>query len=240
MENNWQQTRVRESNRTSISQTGTISTTFIGPKRDPRIVPYEAPAQVPKYLANMGGYRHSFPAKSDCQTLGFGPSKKWKYYDRNSISAYNKLTPYSRDTKTSAICSEHRKLRTLQNLSKSDEGKWVCMSGSECRVLLDVGSAICSIHGKRRSFQNLGKNDEGKWVCVNRSECKLLSGTDHITKMCVIHKKKRSFIHVIEQTPGVYVCHPRSKCHGKTPSQYSIFPDSCKQPVVYGPQPRPY
>lgn len=239
IEKNWQQTRVRESDRTIMSRNETISKTFIGPSCDPRKVQYQAPAQVPKWGANMGGQTYSFPASNDFQTVGFGPSKRRKYYDQNSIPAYNKLTPYSRNTRNSAVCSEHGKLRTLKNLSMNGKGEWVCMSGSECRALPNVGNEICSIHGKRRSFQNLGKNEEGKWVCVNGSECKLLSDTDHISKTCTIHGKKRSFIYLIEQSPGVYVCHPRSKCV-KTSSPCSIFPNLCKQPVIYGPQPRPY
>jgi len=76
-------------------------------------------------------------------------------------------------------CSTHGKKRTIKNLEKGEDGKWVCRSGSECRDAPVTSSesnsgetATCTLHGKTRTIANLGKNQNGEWVCLGSSLCK--------------------------------------------------------------------
>jgi len=77
-------------------------------------------------------------------------------------------------------CSVHNKERTLMNLSKNNEGKWVCNPGSECKTAntLALGEETCSIHNKVRTLPNLEKNKDGKWVCMMGARCKVQKKTD--------------------------------------------------------------
>lgn len=77
-------------------------------------------------------------------------------------------------------CSVHGKRRTIKNLEKNDEGKWVCCTGSECKTVTEAKksetdngeSAKCVLHGKTRTLSNLGKDQNGDWVCLGSSLCK--------------------------------------------------------------------
>jgi len=72
-------------------------------------------------------------------------------------------------------CSVHNKERTLMNLSKNDEGNWVCNPESQCKTesTLALGEETCSIHKKVRTLPNLEKNKDGEWVCVQGARCKV-------------------------------------------------------------------
>jgi len=77
-------------------------------------------------------------------------------------------------------CATHGKKRTLKNLSKNDDGEWVCKTGFECRDAsaktdseTNTGeTGTCVLHGKTRTVANLGKNHKGEWVCLGSSLCK--------------------------------------------------------------------
>lgn len=77
-------------------------------------------------------------------------------------------------------CSVHNKERTLMNLSKNDEGNWVCNPESQCKTAstLALGEETCSIHNKVRTLPNLKKNNNGKWVCVEGARCKVQKKND--------------------------------------------------------------
>jgi len=78
------------------------------------------------------------------------------------------------------MCSVHNKERTLMNLSKNDEGRWVCNPDSQCKTasMLALGEETCSIHNKVRTLPNLEKNRDGKWICIEGARCKVQKKKD--------------------------------------------------------------
>jgi len=82
------------------------------------------------------------------------------------------------------MCSIHARLRTMMNVTKNDEGEWICNKGSKCqigsgnslRVRTDMSRAICSVHQRMRTLANLSKNENDVWVCNKETSCKVAEG----------------------------------------------------------------
>jgi len=108
------------------------------------------------------------PGYSIFSNQGYGPQAAFGFPNNSSSNQETKK------------CSTHGKRRTVKNLVKNDDGKWVCCSGSECKTVTttvkpdsDSGeTAKCVLHGKTRTIANLGKDHNGDWVCLGSSICK--------------------------------------------------------------------
>lgn len=165
------------------------------------------------------------------------------------------------------FCTLHRKKRTLMNLIKDDDGKWVCSPDSECKTggTGGYGEAMCSIHKKVRTLNNL-EMCEGEWVCLQKAQCKGFARSNQnlyvssyrtsdgqyipypergrnpasysdrgghagyrgrkedwpmpmrtaLAQICSLHGKERTMTYLINDR-GRWVCDPASECRGSSP-----------------------
>jgi len=156
----------------------------------------------------------SYPSLNETyQQLHLGPPDAWDNPYHSEVVYDQPATPDFTHSFSSARCSAHGKIRTVQNLTKNDKGEWNCMPGSECRTVPSLGNEICSIHNKKRSLQNLVKDGSGQWVCDSRSTCITISKSIFTKEICSVHGKMRSLRYLAQRTPGVYACLVDCECY---------------------------
>jgi len=153
------------------------------------------------------------PINPTYSQLQLGPPQAWVNPYHSEVIYDQPATPDFSQSFSSARCSAHGKIRTIQNLKKNEKGEWSCVSGSECRTLPSLGNWMCSIHNKKRSLQNLVKDGNGKWVCDSRSTCITMSKSVFAKEICSVHGKLRSLRYLAQRTPGVYACLVDSECY---------------------------